>query len=155
MTKLMVAAATALAACTHVRKEIDTIPAVIVNSATPVLFADRIEPSLASWEKLGFTRTRDVPAGDHLAFAIVARGDVEIMYQTLESAADEGPEMRQAAASGKTFLYVQVPSLAAVRDALSGTRVFLEERKTFYGATEIGYVEPAGHFVTFAQFDSP
>jgi len=94
-----------------------------------------------------------VPAGDHLAFAILTSGQVEIMYQATAAVADEKPPIRQAAASSKAFLYVEVPSLAAVKKELAGTPVYVEERRMFYGATEIGYLEPAGHFVTFAQFD--
>jgi hypothetical protein len=124
-----------------------------VAKSTPVLFADRIEPSLAFWEKLGFERSSEVPAGDHLGFAIVTNGNVELMYQTLESIGEDMPQVREAAANGKALLFVEVPDLATVRKALSGAPVYMEERKTFYGAIEIGYREPAGHFVTFAQFD--
>jgi hypothetical protein len=51
------------------------------------------------------------------------------------------------------FLRVEVPDLAVVRGALRGFPLFKEERKTLYGSTEIVYREPAGHVVTFAQFD--
>jgi len=48
--------------CAHVRK------------STPVLFVDRIEPSLAFWEeRIGFARTVEVPDGDRLGFVILAR----------------------------------------------------------------------------------
>ena len=30
--------------------------------------------------------------------------------------------------------------------------LLLPRRTTFYGATEVGYREPGGHVVTFAQF---
>lgn len=124
-----------------------------VAKSTPVLFAERIEQSLAFWEKLGFERSSEVPAGDHLGFAVVTNGDVELMYQTLESIGQDMPQLRDAVAGSKTLLFVEVPSLAAVREALGDAPVYMEERTTFYGTTEIGYREPAGHFVTFAQFD--
>lgn len=123
----------------------------IVTRSTPVLFADRIEPSLAFWEKLGFERTAAVPAGDHLGFAILRSGAVELMYQTLGSLAEDVPQIRDAMASSKTALFVEVSDLARIREALAGAPVYLEERRTFYGTTEIGYREPAGHLVTFAQ----
>ena len=124
-----------------------------VAKSTPVLFAERIEPSLAFWEKLGFKRSSEVPAGDHLGFAILTNGNVELMYQSLGSVGEDLPQIREAVAGSKAFLFVEVPHLATVRKALSGAPVYLEERKTFYGATEIGYREPAGHFVTFAELE--
>ena len=35
---------------------------------------------------------------------------------------------------------------------LEGHEIFLEKRETFYGATEIGFREPGGHYVVVAQF---
>jgi hypothetical protein len=129
------------------------MPRSIINKSTPILFAERIEPALAFWEKLGWRRTTEVPAGDHLAFAILTSGSLEIMYETVESVAKEAREVREAAASSKAFLYLEVPSLAAVKKALAGTPLFQEERKMFYGTIEIAYRDPGGHFVTFAEFD--
>lgn len=123
-----------------------------VTKSTPILFAERIEPSLAFWEKLGFTRATEVPEGDHVGFAILSNGSVELMYQTLESVGADMPQIREAATRGQVFLFVEVPSLDVVQGALSGVPVYMEKRTTFYGSTEIGYREPAGHFVTFAQF---
>jgi hypothetical protein len=130
------------------------MPTPIVAKSTPVLFAERIEPSLAFWEKLGFERTVAVPAGDHLGFAILRSGDVELMYQTLESLAEDVPQIREVMAGSKTVLFVEIPDLARIREALAGAPIYLEERKTFYGTTEIGYREPAGHLVTFAQHEA-
>jgi hypothetical protein len=153
MRKLVLVLAIALTGCAHTTQEIKPMFTPSVAKSTPVLFAKRIEPSLAFWEKLGFKHTSDVPAGDHLAFAILTNGNVEIMYQTLDSAAEDLPRIKEVTASSKTFLFVEVPSLAVARKALNGAPVFLEERKTFYGSTEIGYLEPAGHFVLLAQFE--
>ena len=36
--------------------------------------------------------------------------------------------------------------------AAKGAKVVMSERKTFYGAREIGVEDPAGHSLTFAQF---
>ena len=40
----------------------------------------------------------------------------------------------------------------AIERALAAFPVLLPRRTTFYGATEVGYREPGGHAVTFAQF---
>jgi hypothetical protein len=36
--------------------------------------------------------------------------------------------------------------------ALKDTKLEVEKHTTFYGSTEIGVRDPAGHFITFAQF---
>lgn len=146
----MLVLAAGLAACVHT--EIERMPTPIVCKSTPVLFAERIEPCLAFWERLGLRRENEAAAGDHLAFAALAGEAVEIMYQTVEAVADEPPQTRKAAADGRTFLFVEVSSLASVRKALTGVPVYVEERKTFYGSTEMAYLDPAGNIITFAQF---
>jgi hypothetical protein len=125
-----------------------------VTSSTPVLFVERIEPVLAFWGRLGFNPTTSVPEGDRLGFVILSNGKVEVMYQTYDSVAKDVPALVDAARASKTFLFVQVESLAATRAAVEGQPVHLPERKTFYGATELGVREPGGHYVTFAEFAS-
>ena len=125
-----------------------------VSSSTPVLFVERIEPAIGFWTRLGFNATTSVPEGDHLGFVILSNGKVEVMYQTFDSLAKDVPALLEAARASKTFLFVQVENLAATRAAVEGQPVHLPERKTFYGATEIGVREPGGHYVTFAEFAS-
>jgi hypothetical protein len=125
-----------------------------VNSSTPVLYVERIEPVIAFWKRLGFDATTSVPQGDHIGFVILSNEKVEIMYQTFDSLAHDAPALVEAARASKTFLFVQVANLAAARAAVEGQPVHLPERKTPYGSTEIGVREPGGHYVTFAEFGS-
>ena len=92
--------------------------------------------------------------GDHIGFIILSNGKAELMYQTFDSLAHDMPALVEAARASKTFLYLHVTSLAAARAALEGRPVHLPERKTPYGATEIGVREPGGHYVTLAEFGS-
>ncbi len=123
-----------------------------VKKITPVLFAEEIEPCLKFWvERLGFEKTIDVPEGNKLAFAILQKGGVELMYQTYASAQKDvssiGPELRK----GPSFLYVEVENLDEIINAVKGTEVVMPVRTTFYGAKEVGIKDPAGHIITFAQ----
>jgi len=123
-----------------------------VKKITPVLFAEEIEPCLNFWvERLGFEKTIDVPEGNKLAFAILQKGGVELMYQTYASAQKDvsavGPELRK----GPSFLYVEVENLDEIITAVKGTEVVMPVRTTFYGAKEVGIKDPAGHIITFAQ----
>ena len=127
-----------------------------VKKLTPVLFVEKIEPVLPFWtEHLGFTKTVEVPDGDRLAFVILQQGTAEVMYQSFASADKDLPAVSAAVRKGPSFLYLEVDDLAAVKAAIDGMEVYLPERTTFYGAREIGVKDPAGHFVTFAQFGQP
>jgi hypothetical protein len=122
-----------------------------VKKITAVLLAERIEPSIQFWEQLGFEKTMDVPGANGLAFAIVKKDAIELMYQTYSSVDAEGGG-HKGFAKGPTFLFVEVDNLEETRGAVSGAEIAMAERMTFYGSKEFGVKDPAGHFVTFAQF---
>jgi len=125
----------------------------MVKKLTPVLFVPEIEPCAKFWtEQLGFQKTAEVPDGNKLAFVILVKGNVELMYQSYASADKDAPAMAAIARKGPTFLYVEVENLDEIKAAIKGAEVVMPERTTFYGAREIGIKDPAGHYLTFAQF---
>jgi len=129
-----------------------------VKKLTPVLFAKEIESCVAFWvDRLGFEKTAEVPEGDKLGFAMLQKGGVELMYQSYASAEKDVQDARIAelARKGPTFLFVEVDDLEATIAAIKGAQVIIPKRTTFYGSTEIGIRDPAGHVVTFAQFGAP
>ncbi len=124
-----------------------------VKKLTPVRLVDEIEPCLNFWvERLGFAKTMDVPDGDKLAFVILQKDGIELMYQTHASVEKDASGSIWPYVKGPAFLYVEVDSLDETIAAMSGVEVVMPVRTTFYGAREIGVKEPGGHVVTFAQF---
>ena len=125
-----------------------------VKKITPILFAEEIEPCLKFWvERLGFEKTIDVPEGSNLAFAILQKGGVELMYQTFASAEKDVSAVSPEVRKGPSFLYVEVGNLEEIIATMKGDEVIMPVRTTFYGAREIGIKDPAGHIITFAQLD--
>ena len=124
-----------------------------VKKITAVLFAQEIEPCVKFWvERFGFEKTAEVPDGDKLAFAMLQKGSVELMYQSYASAdKDVGTTISQAIRKGPTFLYVEVDSLDETINAVKGAEVSMPKRKTFYGSTEIGIKDPAELTITEAS----
>jgi uncharacterized glyoxalase superfamily protein PhnB len=123
-----------------------------VKKLTPILFVEEIEPCLKFWvERLGFEKTIDVPDGNKLAFAILQKGDVELMYQTYASAEKDVSQVAPEVRKGPSFLYVEVDNLDGTIGVMKGTQVVMPVRTTFYGAKEIAIKDPAGHIITFAQ----
>ena len=127
------------------------MPSLKLNKLSPVLVVDAIEPCLPFWtERLGFSKTVEVPEGDSLGFVILARDGVEVMYQSRASVRKDIPVLADCPA-GCANLYIEVADVAAVERAVKGMELVLPRRKTFYGADEIGVREPGGNAVIFSQ----
>jgi uncharacterized glyoxalase superfamily protein PhnB len=123
-----------------------------MKKLTPVLVVDAIEPCLDFWVgKLGFTKSVEVPGPDGRSpgFVILNHGQVELMFQSRASVADDIPAFAKEPL--RATLYLEVESLAPIRNAVAGLAVVVPERTTFYGARELGVREPGGHYVTFAE----
>ena len=119
---------------------------------TPVLMVEEIEPCLALWvDRLGWTKTVDVPEGDRLGFVILAKDGAELMYQTYESVENDIKAKVARPSATSVGLFLEVSDLEAIVEQIAGLEIALPRRKTFYGMDEIGIREPGGHMVVFAQ----
>src|SRR5580700_859633 len=133
-----------------------TVKTIDMKKVTVVLLVEEIEPCLNFWvDRLGFTKTAEVPDGNKLAFVMLQKGATEVMYQTFASVEKDNAQLAKDMRKGPTFLYVEVDDLDAVIAALKGVPVVMPVRTTFYGAKEFGVKDPAGHLVTFAQYGAP
>jgi len=102
----------------------------LFHKTTSVLIVERVEPVLPFWSKVMYQTVASI-TGD-----------------TVASATDKKAfrlEPQQAT------LYVEVGDLAQVESQLKGERLIMPRRKTFYGAMETGYADPAGNIVIFSE----
>jgi uncharacterized glyoxalase superfamily protein PhnB len=124
-----------------------------VKKITAILFVEHVDPCVQFWvERFGFEKAAEVPEGGRLAFAMLQKANVELMYQSYASADQDVGAISQAVRKGPTFLYLEVDNLDETIAAVKDAEVVMPKRTTFYGSTEIGIKDPAGHFLTFAQF---
>ena len=122
-----------------------------MNSLTPLITVDAIEPCLPFWtDRLGFEVTATVPHGDALGFAMMQKGNVEIMYQSRASVADDIPALLEHFGTGKTPLFIKVDAIDPIAAVLGDAEVVVERRTTFYGMDEIFVLAPCGTVVGFA-----
>jgi len=125
----------------------------MINRSTPILHVERVEPSLKFWtERFGFEATIQVPEDDHIGFVAIEKGSIELMFQTyqgMKAAADS--LLAQAAEQGPSFIFMEVPDINAVIDALKGADFVQDLHDTPYGAKEVVVKEPGGHFIIFSQ----
>jgi len=124
----------------------------VTKKLTPVLMVDAIEPCLPLWvDRLGWTKTAEVPEGDKLGFVILAKDGIEFMYQTWASV-DKDVGHPVARAKGTSVgIFIEVSDLEAIVKQIDGVPIVLPRRRTFYGMDEIGVAEAGGHTVVFAQ----
>ncbi len=123
-----------------------------VKRITPVLFVKEIEPVLPFWvDALGFEKIIEVPHGDKLGFVSLQKDGTEVMYQSYASLGEDMPQVAEAAKKGPTFLYIEVDDLNAILASLKKQKITMPERIAFYGMREVGFQDPAGHYLTFAQ----
>ena len=129
------------------------ITSMNVKSITPVLLVKEIEPLIPFWvDRLGFTKTIEVPEGNKLGFVAFQKGAAEVMYQTYSSVEKDAPSsMSAGAGKGPTYLYLEVDSIDAVLAAMKDVKIVMPVRTAFYGMKEFAVQDPGGHFITFAQ----
>lgn len=120
-----------------------------MQSLTPILIVDAIEPCLDFWTRLGFAVIVEVPEAGVLGFVILKNGPVEVMYQTRASVAKDVPSMTDFPSSN--ILYIHVINIDEVIVAVAGAPVLIPKRTTFYGATEYSVREPGGNAVSFSE----
>jgi len=125
----------------------------MINKSTPILHVDKVEPSLNFWtERFGFAATIQVPEDDHIGFVAIEKGPIELMFQTYQGMRAAGDKLlASAAAQGPSFIFMEVPDISAVIEALKGVDLVQELHETPYGAKEVVVKEPGGHFVIFSQ----
>jgi uncharacterized glyoxalase superfamily protein PhnB len=126
---------------------------VKLKTLTPILIVDAIEPCLPFWlDRLGFTKTTEVPHEDRLGFVILESDGIEVMYQTFDSVGADIPALAESTPHGGSILFIEVEDIAAIENALDGAEILVPRRSTFYGAEEVFAREPGGHLVGFAEF---
>jgi len=122
---------------------------------TPVIVVEAIEPCLGFWvDRLGFTRTVEVPHGEALGFVILNHGSTELMLQSRASVEADVPALvAGGTAKDGVGLFIEVEGpLDPWVEKLAGMEIAVERRKTFYGADEIGVHAPDGPLVMLASF---
>jgi uncharacterized glyoxalase superfamily protein PhnB len=125
----------------------------MINKSTPILHVEKVEPSLKFWtERFGFEATIQVPEDDHIGFVAIEKGPIELMFQTYQGMRAAGDSLLASAAEqGPSFIFMEVPDINAVIEALNGFDLVQDLHDTAYGAKEIVVKEPGGHFVIFSQ----
>ena len=121
------------------------------TKSTPVLVVETIEPSLSLWvDRLGFTKTMEVPHESALGFVGLERDGVEIMYQSRASAVADDENFIGEDTDHSSIIYIEVADLDWIVERLGDVEVVVPLRETDYGMREVFIREPGGHIIGFA-----
>jgi hypothetical protein len=124
----------------------------VTRKLTPVLMVDAIEPCLPLWvDRLGWSKTVEVPHDGKLGFVILQKDGVEVMYQTWASVEKDIGHPLTRAAGTSVGLFIEVSSIEEIEKQIAGLPITLPRRRTFYGMEEVGVTEAGGHAIIFAQ----
>jgi uncharacterized glyoxalase superfamily protein PhnB len=125
----------------------------MINRSTTIFHVISVEQSIKFWtDRFGFNVTIEVPEGDHIGFAALEKGGVELMYQTYQGMkADPSNPLAGEVDKGPSFIFMEVDDINSVIDAVKGAEIVQALHETFYDSKEIVVKEPGGHFVIFSQ----
>ena len=128
-----------------------------MKKITPIITVEAVEPCLLFWTTLGFEVTAEVPHGDGLGFAMLAKDDLLIMYQSRDSieadleASGAPSGFADELASGTVLLFIEVERIDDVLEQMDeGEEIVVPRRQTFYGMDEVFVRAPCGTVVGFA-----
>lgn len=119
-----------------------------VSKITPILTVEKIAPSITFWESIGFNLAVKVPDTNNPQFAILTKGNTELMYQTIASIKKD---LKLEIGKTPSMVYLDVDNLDKVIEALSKHPIVVAKRTTFYGKDEVFISEPGGNVIGFAQ----
>lgn len=123
-----------------------------MESLSPNIFVTDMGKTIELYTILGFEVAMSVPeSGPNLVWAMMIKGNVSMMFQSLESLGEELPEISRSNGAS-LLLYIK----------LAGIRVFFEDikdkvqvlkglEKTFYGSTEFSILDNNNYVLTFAE----
>lgn len=119
---------------------------------TPIMIVESINPTLPFWiENLGFTKSAVFPEEGTPAFAMLTKGDKEVMFQTAESSTKEHPILKPYVSAGTIIQYIDVDSLDAVLSKIAKESILVPPKETFYGTREAVIKTPSGLLLIFAE----
>jgi uncharacterized glyoxalase superfamily protein PhnB len=126
---------------------------VELESLSPNLIVADVNCSVDFYTgKLGFTRIASVPDSGKLNWAMVTRGPVTVMFQTLTSIQEDVPELKLSAGAAAATFYIKVKGLSVWHESIKeNVAIALPMRKTFYGANEFAIKDPDGNVLMFAE----
>jgi catechol 2,3-dioxygenase-like lactoylglutathione lyase family enzyme len=123
-----------------------------MESLSPNIFVTDINKTIEFYTLLGFEVAMSVPeTGPDLVWAMMVKGNVTMMFQTMESLGEELPQIKRTD-GGSLLFYIKLQGIRAFfEDIKDKVTVLKGLGKTFYGATEFSILDNNNYVLTFAE----
>ncbi|MBD1364715.1 glyoxalase [Mucilaginibacter sp. ZT4R22] len=123
-----------------------------MESLSPNIFVTDINKTIEFYTLLGFGVAMSVPeTGPGLVWAMMVKGNVTMMFQSMESLGEELPQIKRTD-GGSLLLYIKLSGIRAFfEDIKEKVTVLKGLEKTFYGATEFSILDNNSYVLTFAE----
>jgi uncharacterized glyoxalase superfamily protein PhnB len=123
-----------------------------MESLSPNIFVKDINETIKFYQLLGFELVVTVPeTGNNLVWAMMAKGNVTFMFQTMASLGEELPDISRQDGASMLF-YIKLKN---IRTFFEGIKELVPVIKgletTFYGATEFSIKDNNNYVLTFAE----
>jgi uncharacterized glyoxalase superfamily protein PhnB len=123
-----------------------------MESLSPNIFVDSMVDTVAFYKSLGFKLVMSVPeAGEDLIWAMMANGNVTMMFQTFASLGGDLPEISRNNGASQ-LLYIKMKKIREFFEQVKDkVKVLKPLETTFYGATEFSILDNNNYVLTFAE----
>ncbi|MDR3053590.1 MAG: VOC family protein [Coriobacteriales bacterium] len=124
------------------------------TAMTANLMVESVEDSLDFYARvLGFTEVTSVPSeSGKLQFAIVAKDDLQLMFQERGNLCAEYPILMTETVKPSLSLFITVDNFAEFYETVRSTTPLLaEEHMTFYDTKEFAIADNNGYVITIAE----
>ena len=126
---------------------------VSFDSLSPNLIVADVNRSVKFYKDvLGFTQIASVPESGTYNWAMVLRGSITIMFQTLASIKEDVPLLQLSEGRSAATFYIKVKGLDELMKSITAKmKLSVDLRTTFYNEREFAVNDPDGNVIMFAE----
>lgn len=124
-----------------------------IKKITVDLMVSDVRESMRFYKEIaGFETIATVPDTGTYDFAIVAKGNAEIMFHKIESLAEEMPEFAGRTPGGSIMLYIEVDDVLKIYEKAAGVvQIVKDLHQTSFGTKEFAMKDKDGYVLIFAE----
>ena len=119
----------------------------------PNMMVENVAETVAFYrDVLGFTLIMSVPENNPVDWALMQRGEVEVMFQARASLTEEVPLFEGMPLGGALTFYIDMQGVEALYEQIrTQVQVVQDLHSTFYGKREFAITDCNGFILTFAE----
>jgi uncharacterized glyoxalase superfamily protein PhnB len=125
----------------------------VLKKLTPNMMVEDVRKTIEFYrDVLGFETLTTVEGDSEIAFAIVRRDSVEVMFQSRKSLSENVPALTGSAIGASQTFYIEVTDIQQLYDQLrSKVEIVVDMHDTFYGTREFYFRDVNGYILSFSE----